>query len=406
MQTAKPKVLALVMAGGKGTRLHPLTADCCKPALPFGSRHRIVDFVLSNLVNSQVDAIYLLVQHQSLALIEHVRDTWTWPRLNSRCTVTIVPPQLRDGNESYQGTADAIAQNLQLVEAHAPDVVAVFAADHVYRMDVRQMVDEHLARAADVSVASVPVPVQECSSVGVVETDAAGWVRRFHEKPQVVRAMPGFGGMALASMGNYVFSAAALMRELSRARHPSEVDFGRHTLPRLVESHRVLAHDFMNNRVPGPQEAARYWRDVGSVDAYFEAHADTLGVDAPFPLANPAWPIHSGSSADEAALVEGGAITRSSIGAGCVVRAARLDHALLRCGVRAEDDARVEHSIVMDRVFVGRGARLMRTIVDRDNHIPPHEVIGGNPERDRRRFHVSRSGVVVVPAGHFRRPAT
>ena len=204
MRKRTPVVLAFVMAGGEGTRLHPLTADRCKPSVPFNGKHRIVDFVLSNLVNSEIFSIYLLVQYKSQALIEHVRDAWAMAHFIPDHFVTVVPPQMRNGKEWFQGTADAVAQNLHLIEIHKPDLVVVFGADHIYRMDVRQMIDEHVERKADVSIATLPVPLAQSALFGIVGTDDALWVRDFHEKPQPqnVRPMPGRDGYALASMGN------------------------------------------------------------------------------------------------------------------------------------------------------------------------------------------------------------
>jgi glucose-1-phosphate adenylyltransferase len=409
MRKRTPEVLAFVMAGGEGTRLHPLTADRCKPSVPFNGKHRIVDFVLSNLVNSEVYAIYLLVQYKSQALIEHVRDAWAMAHFIPDHFVTVVPPQMRNGKEWFQGTADAVAQNLHLIETQQPDLVVVFGADHVYRMDVRQMIDEHVARGADVSIATLPVPLAQCPSFGIVETDDALWVRSFAEKPapDAARPMPGRPDHALASMGNYIFDAQVLVQELKRATAAGESDFGKHILPRLAASHKVLAYDFTTNVIPGigDFEEPSYWRDVGTIEAYFDAHFDTVGARPKFRMHNPAWPIYASPDPAESAQIESGDITRSVIGSGCVVTSARLHRTMLRRTVRVEEDACLEDAIVMDRTVVGRGARITRAIVDQDNYIPPGEVIGGDPERDRQRFHVSDSGIVVVPRWYFPRPA-
>ncbi|GAP36917.1 glucose-1-phosphate adenylyltransferase [Piscinibacter sakaiensis] len=405
MRRHAPEVLAFVMAGGEGTRLHPLTADRCKPSVPFNGKHRIVDFVLSNLVNSEIYSVYLLVQYKSQALIEHVRDAWSMAHCIPRHFVTVVPPQMRNGKEWFQGTADAVAQNLHLIESHRPDLVVVFGADHVYRMDVRQMIDAHLARGADVSIATLPVPAQQSTAFGVVETDDDLWVRGFQEKPAPAQAhrMPGQGDRVLASMGNYVFSTDVLLRVLRRAVDAGERDFGKDILPRLARSHRVLAYDFATNRIPGvgAHEEPAYWRDVGTIDAYYDAHFDTVGAQARFRMNNPQWPIYASPDASESAQIVGGDIRASVLGSGCLVDGASLDHALLRRAVRVEPDARIADSIVMDRTVIGRGARITRAIIDQDNRIPPGEVIGGDPVRDRQRFHVSDSGIVVVPRRYF-----
>src|SRR6187402_2989695 len=215
-------VLAFVMAGGEGSRLHPLTANRCKPAVPFNGKHRIVDFVLSNLINSEIYSVYLLVQYKSQALIEHVRQSWTLARFIPNHFVTVVPPQMRNGPEWFQGTADAVYQNIHLLDTHRPDLVAVFGADHIYRMDVRQMIEAHLREQADVTVATLPVPLSQCSSFGIVETDGQMRIRDFIEKPAAAKPMPGREGHALASMGNYIFSADVLRAELENAHERGE----------------------------------------------------------------------------------------------------------------------------------------------------------------------------------------
>lgn len=405
MLRRKPDVLAFVMAGGEGTRLHPLTQDRCKPAVPFNGKHRIVDFVLSNLINSEIYSIYLLVQYKSQSLIEHVRDAWAMAHFIPDHFVTVVPPQMGEGTEWFQGTADAVAQNLHLIEIHRPDLVVVFGADHVYRMDVRQMIDDHVRRGADVSIATLPVPLEQCASFGIVETDDDLWVRQFREKPATTRAMPGRPGHALASMGNYVFTTEVLVEELQRAAARKERDFGNHLLPRLASSRKVLAYDFTTNEVPGiaSHEEPHYWRDVGTIEAYYDAHFDTVGAQPAFRMYNPSWPIYASPDPSESAQIDSGSIRRSVVGSGCVVSGATLDHALLRRAIRVEPGAQIEHSIVMDRSVVGQGARITRAIVDQDNHIPPGEVIGNDPDRDRARFHVSETGITVVPRGFFPR---
>lgn len=399
----RPKVLAFVLAGGEGSRLHDLTAQRCKPSVPFNGKHRIVDFVLSNLINSEVYSIYLLVQYKSQALIEHVRQSWTLARFIPDHFVTIVPPQMHNGPEWFQGTADAVGQNLHLIETFNPDFVAVFGADHVYRMDVRQMLRAHIDAQADVSIATLPVPIEQCKSFGIVETDENLRVTQFKEKPHHTASMPGKPGKALASMGNYIFSAKVLKRELERARETGESDFGKHILPRMVASHRLLAYDFTTNVIPGvaPFEEPAYWRDVGTIDAYFNAHLDTLGVEPKFRMTNPEWPIYASADQYESAQVESGVIQRSVVGSGCIVHGAHLDHVMLRRAVRIEPDAQLSHCIVMDHALIGRGAKLRKVIVDQGNHIPPGEVIGFDSHKDRERFHVSEGGVVVVPRDYF-----
>ncbi len=400
---AGKNVLAFVMAGGEGSRLHPLTADRCKPSVPFNGKHRIVDFVLSNLVNSEIYSIYLLVQYKSQSLIEHVRQSWTMTRFIPHHFVTVVPPQMLNGRQWFQGTADAVYQNLHLMESFQPDLVAVFGADHIYRMDVRQMIQFHVRNQADVTVATLPVPVAQSSSFGIANVDDRQRIREFVEKPPIARSMPGKPGYALASMGNYIFSAEVLLRELRRAHETGESDFGRHILPRMVKSHRLMAYDFHDNVIPGvhPYEEHGYWRDVGTIDAYFEAHFDTLGARPRFRMTNRYWPIYARPDQAESAQIEDGTIHHSTIGSGSIINGGRLDHAMLRRSVHVEEGAVLEHCIVMERSVIGRGARVRRAIIDQDNHIPPGETIGYDLERDRQRFHVSEGGIVVVPKCAF-----
>jgi glucose-1-phosphate adenylyltransferase len=397
-------ILAIVMAGGEGSRLHPLTAERCKPAVPFNGKHRIVDFVLSNLVNSEIYSIYLLVQYKSQSLIEHIRSSWTMTRFIPQHFVTVVPPQMRNGPEWFQGTADSVYQNIHLIESFQPDIVAVFGADHIYRMDVRQMVAFHRANQAHVSVATLPVPLEQCNQFGIVEVDAQHRIVNFVEKPKTTpHPMPGSSSYALASMGNYLFNADVLLDALKKAHATGHSDFGRDILPTMLQSHRLMAYDFTTNEIPGtaPHEEHAYWRDVGTIDAYFEAHFDTLGATPRFRMTNRDWPIYASPDQAESAQIENGLINRSVVGSGSIVDGASLDHAMLRRSVMVTRDARLEHCIVMERSRIGQGARIRRAIIDQDNDIPPGEQIGFDLEQDRRRFHVTESGIVVVPRQFF-----
>ncbi|AVP57838.1 glucose-1-phosphate adenylyltransferase [Pulveribacter suum] len=405
-------VLAFVMAGGEGSRLHPLTAERCKPAVPFNGKHRIVDFVLSNLVNSEIYSIYLLVQYKSQSLIEHIRQSWTMTRFIPQHFVTVVPPQMQNGPEWFQGTADSVFQNIHLIEEFRPDIVAVFGADHIYRMDVRQMLEFHQANDAHVSVATLPVRLSECNQFGIVETDERHRITQFMEKPASARPMPGSSTHALASMGNYLFNADVLLDALKRAKAQGQSDFGKHILPAMLQSHRLLAYDFATNEIPGiaPYEEHGYWRDVGTIDSYFQAHFDTLGATPRFRMTNRQWPIYASPDQAESAQIENGIIHRSVVGSGSIVDGARLDHAMLRRSVTVERDAHLAHCIVMERSRIGHGAQVRCAIIDQDNDIPPGEHIGFDLEADRQRFHVTESGIVVVPRGYFptaqRKPPT
>jgi len=287
------KILAMVLAGGNGTRLHPLTAEHAKPALPFAHGYRIVDFVLSNLVNSDISPIYVLVQYKPRSLIAHIRTAWApWSR-GAQHPITIVLPETSSEAGSFTGTADAVYRNLHLIERERPDLVAVFAADHVYRMDVRQMASFHQERGADVSIAAVPVPIENASAFGIMATGPAGELRDFQEKPERPVPIPTDPSRAYASMGNYLFNPPVLLELLEQSNRRGDTDFGRHILPRLPHSHRVFAYDFASNKVSGvqPNEERGYWRDIGTVDAYQSAQRDVLGPLPRFNLVNPKWPI-------------------------------------------------------------------------------------------------------------------
>ncbi len=401
------RIVAFVMAGGKGTRLHPLTAERCKPAVPFGGRYRLVDFVLSNLTNSGIRSIYLLVQYQPQSLIEHIRRAWVISPLLPDQFVTVVPPQPGPaGGEWFKGTADAVYQSLQLIKIYRPDVVAVFGADHIYRMDVRQMLRFHRDRDAEVSVAALPVPVEQAAAFGVIGTAADGRIKAFQEKPENPFTMPRDPARAYVSMGNYLFNADVLVDALLEANRRGEHDFGHHVLPRLLESHRVYAYDFSSNHIPGVKvyEEPAYWRDVGTVDAYFEANRDVLGSQPRFDAFDPRWPIFSSNYQGPVARVLGGDIENCLLSAATVVhKGARLRNCIVRREAVIEPGAELEDCIIMDYCCIGRGARLRNTIVDRHNLIPAGARIGFDPQEDARRYHVTPEGRVVVPIGEVTR---
>lgn len=396
-----PTVLAVVLAGGEGSRLHPLTEPRSKPSVPFGGRYRIVDFVLSNLMNSGIHSIYLLVQYKSQSLIEHVNRAWTLSNAIPGQFITVVPPQMREGPEWFQGTADAVCQNLHLIESRAPDMVAVFGADHIYRMDIRQMMRFHKERNADVSVAAIPVPLQQASSFGVITADEDGRIRDFLEKPEQPVPMPGRADCAYGSMGNYLFNTDVLKEALLEARDRGEHDFGRHILPRLLKTHQVYAYDFSTNRVPGVRdyEEQGYWRDVGTLDAFYDAHMDVLGTEPRFNIFNSKWRIYSSGYQGPTAKIIDGHIKNSIVGAGSMVKGGSIRNSIVRREVIIEEDVELEDCIIMDYTIIRKGARLRRVIVDRFNTIPAGTQIGYDLEADRARYHVSEAGVVVVPKG-------
>ncbi|MFN3739640.1 MAG: glucose-1-phosphate adenylyltransferase [Thermodesulfovibrionales bacterium] len=394
-----PRVLAFVLAGGKGERLFPLTAFRSKPSVPFGGRYRIVDFVLSNFINSHIYSIYLLVQYKSQSLIEHIRRNWVISPLIKEHFITVVPPQMRMGPEWFQGTADAVFQNLNLIKQLDPELVIVFGADHIYRMDIRQMIDFHLEKDALVTVAARPVPIGTASQFGVIVSDEDKRITGFQEKPKKPAPMPENPDMAYVSMGNYIFNKDVLIESLIKAQKKKQHDFGAHIIPDLVETGRVFAYDFATNIIPGTKdyEEKGYWRDVGTIEAYFNAHMDMLGERPLFELNNRLWPIHPSSSEFPPAKILRGDIRNSIIAEGTVIGKARIINSVVRSGVTVEDGVTIEESIIMDDVVIKRGASLKRVIVDKLNTIGEGEKIGFDPEKDRFRCHIDRSAIAVIP---------
>jgi glucose-1-phosphate adenylyltransferase len=392
----------MIMAGGKGERLHPLTRERSKPAVPFGGRYRIIDFVLSNFVNSEMLSLYVLVQYKSQSLIEHLRLSWRTTGIVPDYFVTVVPPQMRFGTAWYRGTADAVLQNLNLLDDFNPDVVAVFGADHIYRMDVAQMLAFHRETGADVTVAARHVPIAEASAFGVLAVDRASRVVDWNEKPREPRSMPDDPAHALVSMGNYLFSRRALVDALlADARRSTDHDFGRSIIPELVPGGRVYAYDFTANEVPGikPYEEVGYWRDVGTIESYWDAHMDLLGESPRFDIDNRYWPIRTGMHPGPAARFIGSDVDNTQVAEGSLVKRATLRNSILGRSVWVNEGAQIEDSIIMDHTTVGKGARLRRAIVDRYNIVAADTEIGFDRDADRRRYHVDGSGIVVVPRG-------
>ena len=398
---AHPKILAFVLAGGKGERLFPLTSFRSKPSVPFGGKYRIVDFVLSNLVNSHVYSIYLLVQYKSQSLIDHVRKNWVLSSVIKDHFVTVVPPQMRMGPEWFQGTADAVFQNISVMRELNPELVIIFGADHVYRMDVRQMIDFHRKKDAVVTVAARPVPLEQASAFGVIVTDSENRIIGFQEKPKKPTPMPDNSACAYVSMGNYIFNKDAMIESLGKAQRRKQHDFGAHVIPSLVEGGKVFAYDFATNTIPGTShfEEKGYWRDVGTISAFYDAHMDMLGEFPTFELDNSLWPIHHSGSDGPAAKILRGDIRNSIIAEGTVIHRARIRNSVIRSGVIIENDVTVENSIIMDRVTLRKGCALKNVIVDKLNVIDEGERIGFEPDKDRFRCHIDSSGIALIPKG-------
>ena len=401
---ASERVLTFVLAGGEGKRLYPLTRDRAKPAVPFGGVFRLIDFALSNLVNAGYRRIAVLTQYKSNSLNRHLTMTWQLaPLLGSY--VTPVPAQMRSGPHWYAGSADAIFQNLNLMDDARPEQVLVFGADHVYRMDPEQMMEQHLASGAAVTIAAIRVPIEEASAFGIIEADHSGRVTGFREKPTDPQPLPDDPAHVYASMGNYVFSALALRQaaiadaEDSESRH----DIGGDLIPKLVVDGNAFVYDFMSNRVPGQTERERgYWRDVGTLDAFYESHMDLVSVDPTFDLYNAQWPIYAYQPPLPPAkfvFEDPGRIGHaldSMVASGVIVSGATVRRSVLSPGVHLHSGSLVEESVLMDGVDVGRGAVVRGAIIDKGARIAPGVRIGIDPEDDRRRFTVSARGVVVI----------
>jgi glucose-1-phosphate adenylyltransferase len=403
------KTLAMILAGGEGRRLAPLTHERSKPAVTFGGRYRIIDFVLSNFANSGVLRMKVLTQYKSESLNTHISRGWRLSPMLGQF-VESVPAQQRTGPEWYKGSADAIYQNLNLVTDEEPDYVFVFGADHIYRMDVRQMLDFHLAQRADCTVAAIPMPIEEASSFGIITADEHGRMVDFQEKPRHPKPMIGNPRAAMVSMGNYLFTTEALVREIVRdAGQDTAHDFGKSIISEMHKRSKVAVYDFATNTVPGqgPAEVG-YWRDVGDLDTYYECNMDLVAVDPKLSLYNNRWPIYTAPAhtAAPAKFVfaneeEGrvGRATDSLVSEGCIISGGRADRSVLSPNVRINSYADVQESILFEGVRVGRHARIRRTIIDKNVDIPSGLQIGYDPEEDRKRFFVSPKGIIIVPKG-------
>jgi glucose-1-phosphate adenylyltransferase len=400
------RVLAFVLAGGKGTRLYPLTKERAKPAVPFGGRYRIVDFVLSNLINSGIYSIYVLVQFKSQSLLEHLREGWEASSLLRNHFIIPVPAQMRSAGEDwYRGTADAIYQNINLIEQAEPHVVAIFGADHIYRMNIREMIEFHIDRGAQVTVSAIPVEKEQAVEFGVVETREDGLITGFHEKKPDAPTMPGDPNRVYASMGNYLFSTKLLLDELRAdgERESSSHDFGRDILPGLIRRADMYAYDFQTNRIPGdPPGAPVYWRDVGSLDAFFDANMDLRSVSPELNLYNRQWPLRTAGYFDAPAKFifdsdgRRGEALDSIVSGGSILSGGLVRTSVIGRGVRIHSHASVEDSIIFDNCDIGRRSKVRRAILDKNVRVPPDTSIGFDPERDRQLYHITDSGIVVV----------
>ena len=404
----RPRVLSMVLAGGEGKRLSPLTLDRAKPAVPFGGHYRLIDFPLSNLANGGYRKIVVLTQYKSHSLDVHISRTWRLSTLLGSF-VTSVPAQMRKGPRWFLGSADAMFQNLNIIDDERPDYVFVFGADHIYRIDPRQMLDQHIASGAGLTVAGIRVRRAEADQFGVIETGEGSRISSFLEKPapDAVRGIADNPDEVLASMGNYVFTAEALvdlLHENESAVHTGH-DVGGDLIPMMVERGEAHVYDFTTNEVPGQDNSTHYWRDVGTIDSYFDAHMDLVADFPAFDLYNDDWPIHTlGSTLPPAKVVDDGShgsssIERSLLSNGVVVSGATVRNSVLSPGVRVMGGAVVESSVLLDGVIVGEGATVRRTVLDKNVHVPPGASIGVDHARDSEHYVISNGGVVVLGKG-------
>jgi glucose-1-phosphate adenylyltransferase len=405
-------VLAMVLAGGEGKRLAPLTADRAKPAVPFAGSYRLIDFVLSNLANAGFFKIVVLTQYKSHSLDRHIAQTWRFSALLNNYVAT-VPAQMRRGPHWFAGSADAVFQNFNLVYDERPDYILVFGADHVYRMDPRQMLEHHVRSGAGLTVAAVRAPLADASAFGVVEPGAGGRIAAFREKPRDPVGLPDAPDQVLASMGNYIFTARTLIEAVTEdaADDASAHDIGGSIVPKLVARGEAAYYDFMENDVPGAVAADRgYWRDVGELDSYYDAHVDLIAPVPRFNLYNREWPIYTWHPALPPAKFvidqQPGQAFDSLVGAGVIVAGGTVRCSILSPGVRIERGALVDGSVVMDDTHIGRGAVVRNAILDKGVEVADGAKIGVHLDWDRARFTVSRNGIVVigknrrVDAGH------
>jgi glucose-1-phosphate adenylyltransferase len=402
-----PRVLAIVLAGGEGKRLMPLTLDRAKPAVPFGGQYRLVDFALSNLANAGFLKIVVLTQYKSHSLDLHISRTWRMSTLLGNY-VTTVPAQMRRGRHWFAGSADAIFQNLNIVGDEHPDVVCVFGADHIYRMDPRQMLEQHLGSSAGVTVAAIPVDISEASQFGVIEPGFGTTIRRFLEKPSNPEPLEGHPDQVLASMGNYIFSTEALLDALAvdSMDESSGHDMGGDVIPAMVARSEADVYDFSLNQVPGSTERDRgYWRDVGTLDTYYDASMDLVSVHPVFNLYNHQWPIYTSlpSQLPPAKFVfedvgRIGHALDSVVSSGVIVSGGTVRRSVLSPGVLVESGALVEDSVLMNDVKVGRGATVRRAILDKNVTVQDGAAIGVD-DASREHYTVSARGVVVVGKG-------
>ncbi len=402
----RPRTLSMVLAGGEGSRLHPLTVHRAKPAVPFAGHYRLIDFALSNLANGGYRKIVVLTQYKSHSLDVHISRTW---RLSTMLGgyVTTVPAQMRRGPHWFAGSADALYQNMNLIDDEDPEYIFVFGADHIYRIDPRQFLDQHIASGAGVSVAGIRVPVEEANQFGIIETNGQDTkIAQFREKPDHVEGLADDPTMTLASMGNYIFSRDALIELLrtDASDEDSKHDIGGNLIPAMVSAGEAHVYDYTQNRIPGAEDKLHYWRDVGTLDSYYDAHMDLVAPEPKFDMYNEKWPIHTiGRHMPPAKFVRDGetdcSVANAMISRGVIVSGGTVHNSVLSPGVRIDAGAVVQDSILLDDVHIGAGAVVRKSIIDKNVKIPGGVHIGEDRDADAAKFTVSNGGVVAVAKG-------
>jgi len=403
------KVLGMILAGGEGSRLYPLTQQRAKPAVPFGGKYRLIDFALSNFINSRIFSIYVLTQFKSQSLTEHLQESWRFSSILSNHFILPVPAQQRTGDSWYRGTADAIYQNINLIEDSDFDIIAIFGADHIYRMDLQQMIDFHIRKRADVTISGLPVPLKEASSFGVIQVQEKQRVTGFKERPKRPKPIPGRSDEAFASMGNYLFNKDVLIELLyeDAADVESSHDFGKDILPRIFNKSRVFAYDFRRNHISGlTKKEIGYWRDVGTIKAFWEANMDLRNVKPEFNLYNKKWPIKTANYGTPPAKFvfnedgRRGQTIDSIVAKGSIISGGIVQKSVIGRDVSIDSGAVVINSLLMDRVKIGKNCKINMAIIDKDVEVPPGTTLGYDLEQDKERFFVDdESNIIVIPKG-------
>jgi len=398
-------IFTMLLAGGRGERLHPLTEHRAKPAVPFGGKYRIIDFTLSNCLNSGLRKVAVLIQYKSHSLDRHIRTGWNVLNAELGEYIASIPPQQRISEEWYRGTADAVYQNLFLLESEQPEFVLILAGDHIYKMDYAEMFHWLVVKNADVVVGAIDIPIEDVSRFGVIEVDEDFRVTEFHEKPAKAAPIPGDPSKAFGSMGIYLFRTQSMREELiADAQENTAHDFGKNIIPRMIHSRRVYAYKFQDAN----KKAEKYWRDVGTLDAYWEANLDLVAVDPLFNLYDQEWPIRTYQGQFPPAKFvfaqdyQGGRMgvaLDSIVCGGCIISGGRVQTSVLSPNVRVQDHADVRESVIMENVVIGEHSRIRRAIIDKDVVIPPNTEIGYNRDADAQRFTVTESGLVVISKG-------